>query len=113
MVRDSNYIRDLENLKRIYLEINFIENYDLYNDTERNVYLRKYLEDTFDLNKSYISRNLKTGELEFVVLNDASSEIELNTYEGWLINNRSGAKVNLEAYEVDVERINGLFELIG
>ena len=97
MVRDSNYKRDLETLKSINEAINSFRN------TE---YLREYLEEVFDLNKSYQSRNLKTGKFEFVVLNDVNYDIELNTYEGWIIDNRSKAKVDL----LDNELIEELFK---
>ena len=99
MVRDSNYIKDLKNLRKINETINSIEN------TED---LRNYIEEKFDFKRSWVSRNLKTGEFEFVVLNDVNDEIELNTYEAWLIDNRSGAKVNL--LDFDYERIEDLFK---
>ena len=97
MVRDSNYLEDLKNLIVINRTINSMKNEE---------YLREYLEETFDLNKSYQSRNLKTGKFEFVVLNDVNYDIELNTYEGWIIDNRSKAKVDLS----DNERIEELFK---
>ena len=97
MVQDRHYIKDLKNLERITQTINSIETSEELLD---------YIRETFDLNKSWQSRNLKTGEFEFIVLNDVNFDLELNTYEGWIMDNRSGAKV----YLLDYERINELFK---